>query len=84
MGVALEKQSVFPPVMIQIFRVGQESGQLEPMLDRLATDYDRQIESASSRMASFIEPILILLLAIVVGVIMAAVILPILEAGKVV
>ena len=70
--------------MIQIFRVGQESGQLEPMLDRLATDYDRQIESASSRMASFIEPILILLLAIVVGVIMAAVILPILEAGKVV
>ena len=70
--------------MIQIFRVGQESGQLEPMLDRLATDYDRQIESASSRMASFIEPILILLLALVVGVIMAAVILPILEAGKVV
>ena len=84
MGVALEKQSVFPPVMIQIFRVGQESGQLEPMLDRLATDYDRQIESASSRMASLIEPILILLLALVVGIIMAAVILPILEAGKVV
>jgi len=84
MGNAFEKWAVFPPVMVQIFRVGQESGQLEPMLDRLAIDYDRQVEVASDRLAALVEPILILMLAVVVGIIMAAVILPILEAGKVV
>ena len=84
LGVALGKHPVFPPVLVQIFRVGQESGQLEPMLERLARDYDRQVESATNRLASLIEPVLILLLAAVVGIIMAAVVLPILEAGKVV
>ncbi len=84
MGAAFSKRTVFPPVMVQVIRVGQESGQLESMLDRLAVDYDRQVETSSARLASLIEPILILMLALVVGVIMAAVILPILEAGNVV
>ncbi len=84
MGAAFSNRTVFPPVMVQVIRVGQESGQLEAMLDRLAVDYDRQVETGSARLASLIEPVLILMLALVVGVIMAAVILPILEAGNVV
>lgn len=82
-GRALEKTGIFPPVVIQIFAVGQETGHLADMLDRLATDYDRQVESLSGRLAAILEPTLILGLAIFVGFILFATLLPILEAGNV-
>ena len=53
------------------------------MLERLATNYDRQVESLSSRFAAVLEPILIIVLAVIVGFILLATLLPILEAGNV-
>ena len=82
-GEALARTEVFPPVVVQVFAVGQKSGQLEVMLARLATDYDRQVASLASRLTTVLEPILILFLAVVVGFILFATILPILEAGNV-
>jgi type II secretory pathway component PulF len=80
-GQALDAGGCFPPLVVQIFSVGQQSGRLEPMLERLAQDYDRQVASLASRLATIMEPILILFLAVVVGFILFATILPILEAG---
>jgi type II secretory pathway component PulF len=80
---ALEKTRVFPPLATRVFSVGQESGRLDEMLTRLATDYDRQVESTSARITSLLEPVLIVVLAIGVGFLLLATILPILEAGNV-
>lgn len=80
---SLEKTGVFPPLVVHIFSVGQQSGRLEEMLERLAADYDRQVASASARLASALEPLLILTLAVFVGFILFATLLPILEAGNV-
>ena len=80
---AMQKTDAFPMSVIQVFSVGQESGRLDEMLDRLATDYDRQVSKTTERLATILEPVLILTLAIFVGFILFATILPILEAGNV-
>ena len=80
---AMQKTDAFPMSVIQVFSVGQESGRLDEMLDRLATDYDRQVSKTTERLATILEPVLILTLAVFVGFILFATILPILEAGNV-
>lgn len=82
-GAALERTHVFTPMAVQIFAVGQESGRLEEMLERLSSDYDRQVARISDRLTAAIEPVFILTLAIFVGFLLFATILPILEAGNV-
>ena len=82
-GQALERTGAFPPMAVQIFAVGQESGRLEEMLERLAADYDRQVTRTSERLTAVLEPIFILGLAVFVGFLLLATILPILEAGNV-
>ena len=82
-GQALEETNVFPPLVVQVFRVGQQSGRLEEMLDRLARDYDASLSLAASRLTAVLEPVLILFLVAVVGLVAFATVLPILEAGNV-
>jgi type II secretory pathway component PulF len=79
---ALEETGAFPPMVVQIFSLGQQSGRLEEMLDRLATAYDQQVSSAAQRLAAIMEPALIVILALVVLFIVMATVLPILEAGN--
>jgi type II secretory pathway component PulF len=83
LGPAMEQTGTFPPVVVQVFAVGQQTGHLQEMLARLAVDYDRDVATLSSRLAAAIEPILIIVLSIFVGFILFATILPILEAGNV-
>jgi general secretion pathway protein F len=82
-GDALATTGIFPPLVVLIFNVGQQTGKLEEMLERLAEGYERQVASATTRLTAAIEPILIVLLAVFVGFILFATILPILEAGNV-
>ena len=81
-AAALSDTGAFPRVVVQIFAVGQHSGRLEEMLDRLATDYDRQLATTSQRLTAILEPVLILLLVILVGFIAFATVLPMLEAAN--
>lgn len=81
-GAALEQTRAFPLTVVQVFALGQQSGRLEEMLERLAQDYDRQVATAATRVAAVIEPILILVLAGIVGLIAFATMLPILEMGN--
>lgn len=71
----------FPPLVSQVFAVGQKSGRLEEMLHQLSQDYDKQVATLSNRLAVVVEPLLIVLLS--VGFILFATLLPILEAGNV-
>ena len=81
-GHALAQTGAFPPLVVQVFALGQHSGRMEEMLDRLAASYDQQVTSAAQRLAAVLEPLLILLLALIVGFIVMATVLPILEAGN--
>ncbi len=80
---ALEQSEAFPPLAVRVFSVGQQSGTLDEMLFRLADDYDTQVATASARLTALLEPALILVLAAMVGFLLLATILPILEAGNV-
>jgi general secretion pathway protein F len=82
-GEALQQLEVFSPTVVHVFALGQKSGRMEEMLRRLAEDYDQQVASVSARLSSTVEPVLILLLALLVGFILFATVLPILEAGNV-
>jgi type II secretory pathway component PulF len=82
-AAAVRQTGAFPPTVVQVFAVGQESGRLEDMLDRLARDYDRQVYSLAKRLTAFLEPVTIIFLAIIVGLIVFAMMLPILEASHV-
>jgi general secretion pathway protein F len=80
---ALDRAAVFPPLAIRVFAVGQESGRLEEMLERLNKDYERQVTTLSKRFTALLEPVMILLLAIFVGFLLVATILPILSASDI-
>lgn len=82
-GESLGATGAFPPVVVRVFSVGQQSGRLEEMLDRLAVDYDRQVTTASQRLTAVLEPLLILVLVLLVGFIGVATILPLMEAADV-
>ncbi|MAE28723.1 MAG: type II secretion system protein GspF, partial [Planctomycetes bacterium] len=78
----LRKTGAFPPVVGYMVSVGEQSGELEDMLDRVATAYDEEIDVATERMTALLEPILIVLLAGVVGYIVYSIVLPILQVGQ--
>src|SRR5690606_8187179 len=75
LGEAIEQTKAFPPVLAQVFTVGQASGQMDAMLERLATDYDREVTQAAARLTAILEPVMILALAAMVGLIAFATVL---------
>ena len=79
----LKASGAFPSVVGYMVAVGEQSGELEQMLDRIATAYDEEIEVAAERFTSLLEPIMIVLLAGVVGYIVFAIVQPILDIGQV-
>ena len=78
----VKKSGVFPPVVGYMIAVGEQSGTLEEMLERIAEAYDSEVEITSQKVTSMIEPILIVGLSLVVGFIVIAILLPILQIGS--
>lgn len=75
----LEASKVFPPMVISMVDVGEETGQLPDMLLKIADVYDDEVDNAVTAMTSLIEPIMIVFLAIIVGTIVLALFMPLLE-----
>ena len=78
----LKATGAFPSVVGYMVAVGEQSGELEQMLDRIAIAYDEEIDSATERLTTLLEPIMILVLATVVGYIVYSIVLPILKVGQ--
>ncbi len=78
----LKKSGVFPPVVGYMISIGEQSGHLEEVLERISEAYDDEIEIAAQKLTSLIEPILIMAMSIVVGFIVIAILMPILEIGQ--
>ena len=72
----LEKCGLFPPMVYHMVRIGEESGDVEDMLDKVADYYDEEVELSVQSLMAAMEPLIIILLAAIVGVIIAAVMAP--------
>jgi type II secretory pathway component PulF len=73
---------MFPPVVGHMIAIGEQSGQLEGILSQLAESYDEEVDIATQRMTAILEPALIVCIAVIVAFIVIAVILPMLQLGK--
>jgi len=73
----LSKSGVFPPMVVRMISVGEQTGQLERMLNKIADFYDEQVDAAVSGLTSMIEPLVIGLLGIIIGSIVIALFMPI-------
>jgi type IV pilus assembly protein PilC len=67
MSSALRKHTVFPEMVRQMIEVGEESGQISQMLDKVADFYDREVDTAADSLTASIEPIMVLVMGAVVG-----------------
>lgn len=75
----IKRSKVFPPMVGYMVSVGEQSGQLEEILDRLSESYEEELDFTIQKVTASIEPIIIVFLAVVVGFIIAAVLLPLLD-----
>lgn len=77
-GNTLESRNLFSPMLIQMIKVGEESGTLETVLNNTAEFYDGEVETATEQLTTMIEPAIIVILGVVVGFIIISVLLPML------
>ncbi|HEU0039605.1 MAG TPA: type II secretion system F family protein [Verrucomicrobiae bacterium] len=75
----LEASGVFPPMVISMVDVGEQTGALPEMLLKIADNYDEEVDNAVAAMTSLLEPIMIVFLAVVVGSIVIAMFMPLIE-----
>ena len=76
MVMPLETSGAFPPMVISMVQVGEETGALPDMLMKVADTYDDEVDTAVEALTSIIEPFLIIFLAVIVGTIVIAMFLP--------
>lgn len=80
----LKQSGVFPPMVIQMISVGEETGNLEIMLNKIADFYDQEVDTAVKAMTSLIEPIIICVMGVVIGAIVICMFLPIFQMSSLV
>lgn len=75
----MRKHWAFPPLVSHMIAIGEETGSLDTMLNKVADFYEKEVETATDQLKSLIEPIMIIVLAMLVGVIVTAIIVPMFE-----
>lgn len=75
----LQEESIFPAMVTQLISVGEDSGALEAMLDKIADFYDAEVQNTTEQLTSLIEPIMIAFLGVVLGGMIVALYLPIFD-----
>ena len=75
----LARSGIFPPMVVHMIKIGEDTGDLEEMLEKLADYYDEEVELATQSLMAVIEPMIILVLAVVVGTLIGAVMMPMLS-----
>jgi len=82
LGKAIESCNIFPNLSVQMIIVGEQSGELEPMLTKVADVFENEVESMVVAMTSWLEPIIILVMGVVVAFIVLSIVLPIMEMNR--
>ena len=84
LSLALKDVPFFPKTIIQMIQVGEETGKLEDVMSRVAAYYEKEMEMTTRRIVILLEPIMILVMAVGVGFVVIAVLLPILGLSSIV
>ncbi|MBL8443394.1 MAG: type II secretion system F family protein [Zoogloeaceae bacterium] len=82
--VAMQNVDVFPTMVIQMVSIGEESGQLDGMLGRVADFFEQEVDDAVAGLSTLLEPIIMVFLGVVIGGLVVAMYLPIFKLGAVV
>jgi general secretion pathway protein F len=80
----LTQSGIFPPMVTEMIAVGEQSGTLEAMLNRIATTYETEAQADIMVMTSLLEPVMILVMGFAVGFIVVSILLPIFEMNQLV
>lgn len=80
----LRESGVFPSMVTQMISVGEETGELDQMLTKIADFYDEEVDTAVAGLTSLIEPLLMVFLGIIIGVVVIALFLPIIKMSQLV
>ena len=78
---ALRRTEIFPPILLQLTATGEETGELDSLLDRTAEYYYKQVNALVERMTTLIEPILILMVGVIIAVMVVITYLPVFYLG---
>jgi type IV pilus assembly protein PilC len=81
---SIKSTGLFPNMLLQMVSIGEESGQLDDMLDKVATHYEEAVDNAVDSLSSLMEPIIMSVLGVLVGGLMVAMYLPIFMLGSVI
>jgi type IV pilus assembly protein PilC len=80
----LKEQGVFPSMVVQMIEVGEQTGALDAMMNKIADFYDSEVDTAVEGLTSMLEPMLMVFLGVVVGFVVIAMYMPIFKMGDVV
>lgn len=84
MNIAMRTTNVFPPMVVQMVAIGEESGSVDSMLGKIATIYEREVDDMVDGLTSLLEPLIMAVLGVVIGGLIVAMYLPIFQMGMVV
>lgn len=76
LAFSIKNQNIFPPIVYSMINLGEESGFVEDVLDKTANFFDEEVENAIQKLIVMVEPVMIVLMAVIVGFIMLAMITP--------
>lgn len=79
LGAALAPVALFPPLFTRMIQIGQKTGELDQMMVKLSSVYEGEVDNSIQQMTNAIEPVLVIILSVVVGVILLAVMLPLIN-----
>jgi len=72
----MKEHWAFPPLVTQMISIGESTGSLDSMLDKIAEFYEKEVDHATDRLKSLIEPLMIVVLAVIVGTIVTSILVP--------
>jgi type IV pilus assembly protein PilC len=78
----LKESGVFPPMVVQMINVGEQTGGLDEMLSKIADSYDDEVDAAVTALTSILEPIMIVVMGVVIGGMVVAMYLPMFDLMK--
>jgi general secretion pathway protein F len=82
MGQTLQRGGLFPPLLIEMIKVGERSGELERMLERAADNYEREVDASLRQLTALLGPIMTIAMAGIILVMMLSVLLPIFQLNQ--
>ena len=82
--LAMKQQNIFPHMVIQMVAIGEESGALDSMLEKVADFYEEEVDNAVDALSSLLEPLIMVILGTLIGGLVVAMYLPIFKMGQVV